>query len=218
MKLSTTQLSIRYGKSAPVIEDLTHDFASSAVTALIGPSGSGKSTLLYTLALMLTPAGGHVLWNDSVTSTLTDSDRARLRSRYSGFVFQDAVLDLAQTALDNVLEASWIAGEVGDQPREHALALMERFGVAELASKRPGQVSGGQAQRIALCRALVRKPQVLFADEPTGNLDPVSADVVWNALRQAASEGATVIVATHDHARARSMDHVLDLGRRLEAV
>lgn len=214
MRLAADDLSIRYGASEPVIEGLDWEFPTRAVSALIGPSGSGKSTLLYTLALMLSPSGGRVLWGDDDASALHDADRSRMRAQHSGFVFQDAVLDLGQTALDNVMEAAWIAQRDNAETRAHALSLMERFGVEELADKRPGQVSGGQAQRLTLCRALVRQPAVLFADEPTGNLDPESAEVVWRALEDAAADGATVIVATHDQTRARQLDHVLDLGGR----
>lgn len=211
MQIDVTDLSIRYGTEPPVISDLSHDFAAGAVTAIIGASGSGKSTLLYALALMLSPADGSIRWNGESTDVLSDAARAQLRARHSGFVFQDALLDLAQTALDNVLEAAWLGRRFDAEVRGYALSLLERFGVAAHAHKRPGQLSGGQAQRIALCRALVRRPAVIFADEPTGNLDPGSAGVVWQALADAAADGATVIVATHDLDRAHALDHVLDL-------
>lgn len=216
MKVSVESLTIGYSGSA-VVEDLSHEFRDGIVTALIGPSGSGKSTLLYTLALMLTPMRGHILWGSTEADSLSDADRSLLRAQHSGFVFQDAVLDLAQTALENVLEAAWIGRMPKQEARNRAEDLLERFGVADQTHRRPGQVSGGQAQRISLCRALIRRPSVLFADEPTGNLDPDTAEVVWRALQESADEGTTVIVATHDQARAKTLGEVLDLGELARA-
>lgn len=216
MEVSVAGLTIGYDGS-PIVEGLSHEFQGSTVTALIGPSGSGKSTLLYTLALMLTPMRGHIVWGATRADALSDAERSLLRAQHSGFVFQDAVLDLAQTALENVLEAAWIGRMPKQEARDRAEALLERFGVADQTHRRPGQVSGGQAQRIALCRALIRRPAVLFADEPTGNLDPDTADVVWSALQESADEGTTVIVATHDQTRARMLGEVLDLGALAKA-
>lgn len=194
-----------------VIAPLDHAFAPGTLTAVTGPSGSGKSTLLSVLALLLTPSGGEVRWDGRPVAALPDRERSRLRAHHVGFVFQDALLDLSQTALENVLEAAWLAGMPADEGRRAASDLMERFGVAARASHRPGEISGGQAQRIALCRALVKRPRVLVADEPTGNLDTDSANLVWDALGAAASTGATVIVATHDRVRADAAPHHLRL-------
>jgi len=206
MRLTVEGLEHRYRAAEhPTIRPLSHTFDSGSLTAVTGPSGSGKSTLLYILALMLTPTAGRIVWDGLDVQQLPDADRSRLRAQHVGFVFQDAVLDLSQTALDNVLEAARIAGLDERPARGRAIELMERFGVAERAHHRPGQVSGGQAQRIALCRALVTDPDVVFADEPTGNLDAESAEIVWAALAEAAAEGATVIVATHDRSRAEAM-------------
>ena len=212
MRLTVEGLEHRYRAAEhPTIRPLDHTFDPGSLTAVTGPSGSGKSTLLYILALMLTPTAGRIAWDGLDVQQLPDADRSRLRAQHVGFVFQDAVLDLSQTALDNVLEAARIAGLDERPARASALELMERFGVAERAHHRPGQVSGGQAQRIALCRALVTDPAVVFADEPTGNLDAESAEVVWAALAGAAADGATVIVATHDRSRAETMPAQLRL-------
>ncbi|MGC4175791.1 ABC transporter ATP-binding protein [Demequina sp.] len=203
MLLTVTDLEHRYkGAPEPVFAGLEQSFEPGTLTAVTGPSGCGKSTLLYVLALMLAPSAGSVRWDGVDVHALADADRARLRAGHVGFVFQDAVLDLSRTAEDNVLEAAWFAGIDPDEARSSARELMERFGVGDRADHRPGEVSGGQAQRIALCRALVKAPSIVFADEPSGNLDAVSADVVWDALAEAAASGATVIVATHDDARA----------------
>jgi len=194
-----------------VISQFSHRFAPGTLTGVTGSSGSGKSTLLYVLALLLTPSGGTIRWDGVDVSSLRDAQRSRLRAMHVGFVFQDAVLDLSQTVEANVLEAAWLAGIPANEARSQARALMTRFGVAGRAHVLPGEVSGGQAQRIALCRALVKGPSIIFADEPTGNLDDESAGIVWSALAEAADEGATVIVATHDTERAHHLPHVLRL-------
>lgn len=212
MRIEVARLEHRYRThSEMVIKPLSHVFEPGTLTAVTGPSGSGKSTLMYILALMLTPSTGTILWDGDDVAGLTDSGRARLRAQHVGFVFQDAVLDLARTSLDNVLEAASLAGTPRHTAVERAGALMRKFGVAERATHRPGEISGGQAQRIALCRALVKNPSIVFADEPTGNLDETSADIVWTALDDAARGGATVIVATHDSVRAGSFPHHLQL-------
>lgn len=212
MQIALDGLSHRYGSDGePVIDRLSHVFEPGAVTAITGPSGSGKSTILYIAALLLTPTDGHVLWDDTDVGALSDGQRSWLRAQHLGFVFQDAVLDPAQSALDNVLEAAWLAGMPRADAQLRARTLMQRFGVADRATHLPGQLSGGQAQRFGLCRALLKSPAVVFADEPTGNLDTDSADTVWQAFRAAAEDGITVIVATHDRRRAESCDRHLEL-------
>jgi len=183
--------------AAPVIDNLTVDLPTGAVTALTGPSGSGKSTLLYLLALMIRPTRGEVEWDGRPASRLPDAARSRLRAAQVGFVFQDALLDPSRTVLANACDAGLFAGMPHTVAAARARELLERFGVENRADHRPGEISGGQAQRVALCRALLADPRVVFADEPTGNLDDDSAEVVWRALAEHAARGATVVLATH---------------------
>ncbi|MFC4613440.1 ABC transporter ATP-binding protein [Cellulomonas algicola] len=197
--------------AAPVFEAVDIDFRAGALTALTGSSGSGKSTLLYVLATLLTPTRGQVLWDGSPTSTLTDGGRAQWRAQRTGFVFQDAMLDPSRTVLDNVCESALFAGVPMKVAHRRAVELLERLGVAHRVNHRPGEISGGQAQRVALCRALVTDPQVIFGDEPTGNLDETSAAVVWDTLRERAMAGATVIIATHDLRLAATADEQVHL-------
>lgn len=200
-------LTVRYRRGTdPVIVGLAAEFVPGTVTAITGPSGSGKSTLLYVLALMLRPSEGGVRWAGVEVSRLPDGERARLRAAKAGFVFQDAMLDPARTVLDNVCEAGVFAGLTRTAAVARATALLHRFGVEHRADHRPGEISGGQAQRVGLCRALVTDPEVVFGDEPTGNLDVEAAAVVWDALTGHAASGATVIVATHDQALTRAAD------------
>lgn len=196
----------------PIVDDLTYTFEPGAVTAVTGPSGCGKSTMLYILALMLHPTSGVVRYDGEAVSRRTDAQRSRLRAESVGFVFQDAVLDPSRTVLDNIVEGGLYAGVARKSARGRALTLMSEFGVEHRADHRPGEVSGGQAQRVAICRALLKDPRLLLADEPTGNLDPASSRIVWDALTRAAAAGATVIVATHDPELAQQSDVVLRLG------
>ncbi|ACZ30617.1 ABC transporter related protein [Xylanimonas cellulosilytica DSM 15894] len=195
----------------PVIDDVTLDLPTGAVCALTGPSGSGKSTLLYLLALMLRPTGGEVVWDGRAASTLPDAARSRLRAAHVGFVFQDALLDPSRTVLANVCDAALFAGMPHATATGRARDLMTRFGVEHRGDHRPGEISGGQAQRVAICRALLTDPRVVFADEPTGNLDDNSAEIVWRALVDHAATGATVVVATHDKTLAARADHEVRL-------
>ena len=210
--LAVEDLRFAYTRAAEELFDgLTHAFTPGAVTALTGPSGRGKSTLLYVLGLMLTPTSGVVRLGDVDASTRPDRERSRLRATSVGFVFQDSELDPSRPILDSVVEPGLYAGLERQTLEDRARALLERFGLAHRADHRPGQVSGGQAQRVAVCRALVNAPVVVLADEPTGNLDPDNAGLVMDALADAAAEGRTVVVATHDPAVVARADEVVRL-------
>jgi putative ABC transport system ATP-binding protein len=198
VRLRADGLSFAFPGGPRLLDSWSADFAAGEVVAVTGPSGRGKSTLLYLLGLMLTPAAGRVELDGEDCSRLPDAHRARLRAHRFGFVFQDAALDASRTVLDNVTEAALYRGQPLEDARRRAHELLERFGVALRAGARPGQVSGGQAQRIALCRALLHDPAVVLADEPTGNLDPASSRAVVDALRDQARQGAAVVVVTHD--------------------
>lgn len=210
--LSVKDLRFAYAKGRmELFNGLTHQFTPGAVTALTGPSGRGKSTLLYVLGLMLTPSSGSVSIDDEVASTLPDQRRAQLRATRIGFVFQDAELDPSRIILDSVVEPGLYAGADREELRTLARALLNQFGLADRADHRPGQISGGQAQRVAICRALVNSPDIVLADEPTGNLDPDNSALVLDALAEAAEEGRTVVVATHDPTVVSRADKVLKL-------
>ncbi|MEN0128901.1 MAG: ATP-binding cassette domain-containing protein [Brevundimonas sp.] len=211
--LATDDLTFSYRAGAPpVVDRLSVEFPAGALTTITGPSGGGKSTLLYVVALLLKPSSGSVLWDGAPVESRSDAERARLRAARSGFVFQDAMLDPARTVVDNVCESALFAGMTSRDARERAQSLLDDLGVGHRADHRPGEISGGQAQRVALCRALVTDPDVIFGDEPTGNLDDESAAVVWRVLRDRASAGATVVVATHDRGLAATGDQQVRVG------
>ncbi|MDN5778819.1 MAG: ABC transporter ATP-binding protein [Humibacillus sp.] len=190
---------------------MSHTFAAGAVTALTGASGRGKSTLLYMLGLMLTPTAGAVILDGKDVGAASDADRSRIRARQLGFVFQDAALDPTRTVLDSVLEPSLYAGIPRAVAECHARARLEDLGLSARADHRPGEISGGQAQRVAICRALVNDPVVVLADEPTGNLDRGNAEIVLSALRGATGQGRTVVIATHDPFVIAHTDHEVAL-------
>lgn len=208
--IAVRDLAFGYEDQA-ILDGFSADFAPGTVTALVGKSGSGKSTLLYIVGLMVTPWSGTLSIGEAEMTTLHDAERARFRAQNMGFVFQDALFDAARSVLENVLEPD-LYRDTHHARADEALALLERFDVTVDPGRRPGQISGGQAQRVALCRAFLGSPAIVLADEPTGNLDSDTASVVWTALRERADQGATVIVATHDASRASDCDFVIRIG------
>lgn len=205
-------LMFRYGSSGDELFDgLDQVLEAGQVSVLTGPSGCGKSTLLYLIGLLLRPRSGRVLLGGVDAGGLSDVQRSRLRAEHIGFVFQDAALDATRSVVDNVVEGGLYAGMSRRDAETKAGDLLSRFGVELRGDHRPGEVSGGQAQRVGLCRALIKDPAVILADEPTGNLDAVSAEVVFGAFVDAAKKGATVVIASHDQSIAARADHVLAL-------
>lgn len=176
------------------------EIAPGEVLALLGPSGSGKSTLLHCLAGIVRPERGQVRYRGSRLDDRTDAARSRLRRNDFGFVFQFGSLVPELTALANVALPLQLIGTRRRAAERSALQWLERLGVAEVAGKRPGQMSGGQGQRVAVARALVHGPRVVFADEPTGALDSLNGELVMEEFTGAAREqGASVVLVTHDH-------------------
>lgn len=181
----------------PVIHGFSERFEAGSISAVVGPSGAGKSSLLYLLGLMLVPTSGEIIFDGVPSTVYSDRERSRLRSQRYGFVFQDAALDPRRTVIDNVLHPLAFRGESRNSWIDQAKQLLVELGVEIPLDRRPGEVSGGQTQRVALCRAVLTNPDVILADEPTGNLDPESTLIVINELTRRAREGATVIIVTH---------------------
>jgi ABC-type lipoprotein export system ATPase subunit len=157
------------------------------------------------------PWSGSIAWHGTRADSLPDGMRSALRATHAGFVFQDAMLDPSKSVLANVCEQGIFAGMSPSEAEARARVLLERFGVDHRVDHKPGEISGGQAQRVALCRALLVNPDVIFADEPTGNLDAAASETVFSALVERARAGACVIIATHDTDLARKADACLVL-------
>ncbi|MEJ8672784.1 ABC transporter ATP-binding protein [Streptomyces sp. MS1.AVA.1] len=169
------------------------------VVAVMGPSGSGKSTLLHCLAAILPPDSGSIAYNGREVTTMSDAQRSALRRSEFGFVFQFGQLVPELTCVENVALPLRLNGTSRKEAERAALGWMERLEVDELKGKRPGEVSGGQGQRVAVARALVTGPRVLFADEPTGALDSYNGERVMELLTDAArSTNAAVVLVTHE--------------------
>jgi ABC-type lipoprotein export system ATPase subunit len=185
------------GAAIPVLAGVDLKVAAGELLVILGASGSGKSTLLNVLGLLEEPDRGDVWFGDERVSALGRSARSRARGRMVGFVFQSFMLLPELTALENVLLAARYTGRRGPAIRQRALELLEGFGVLDRRDHYPPQLSGGEQQRVAFCRALLGDPPILLADEPTGNLDDGNARVILEALRYRARAGSAVVVVSH---------------------
>ncbi|MBW8701167.1 Lipoprotein-releasing system ATP-binding protein LolD [Streptomyces sp. MBT84] len=169
------------------------------IVAVMGPSGSGKSTLLHCLAGIVPSDSGSILYNGREMAGMSDAERSLLRRSEFGFVFQFGQLVPELTCVENVALPMRLSGTSRKEAERTALSWMERLEVDDLAGKRPGEISGGQGQRVAVARALVTNPRVLFADEPTGALDSLNGERVMELLTEAArSTNAAVVLVTHE--------------------
>ncbi|MCL4140367.1 UNVERIFIED_CONTAM: hypothetical protein GTU68_034464, partial [Idotea baltica] len=174
--------------------------------ALVGPSGSGKTTLLGLAAGLDSPTSGEVTLDGTTLSSLSQDSISALRARSCGFIFQNFQLIPTLTAFENVLVPAELLGK---EAREHALELLERVGLSQRGGHYPHQLSGGEQQRIALARAFINKPKLLFADEPTGNLDEENAEKVERLLFKLNTESDTaMLIATHNLALAERCERV----------
>ncbi len=193
----------------PAVRGVSLDIWRGEFVALMGPSGSGKTTLLHLVGLLDRPSSGQLVWNGREVAALSEGRLAELRGRHIGFVFQTFNLLPGLSARDNVEFPLIFQGMPARRRRKRAEEMLERLGLADRASHRPGQLSGGQQQRVALARALAVEPQMILADEPTGNLDSQSGQEVMGMLHMLASEGRSVLLVTHDPEAAEYAPQVL---------
>jgi lipoprotein-releasing system ATP-binding protein len=208
------------GKVLTVLRDLDIDVAAGEMLAIMGASGAGKSTLLHVLGGLDRAEQGTIVLNGTTLTGLPDADVVAFRNAHVGFVFQFHHLLPEFTALENVEMPMRIARKAPAECRARAMELLNRVGLAERLTHRPGMLSGGEQQRVAVARALVMQPAVLLADEPTGDLDEQTAESLHGLLQDMhRSYGLTSIIATHNPRLAAACDRVLRLeGGRLSSV
>ncbi|UXN69385.1 ABC transporter ATP-binding protein [Devosia neptuniae] len=195
-----------------VLEAANLTVKSGEMVALVAPSGAGKSTLLHLSGLLESPQGGEIEITGIKTSQLNDRGRTQLRRSTVGYVYQFHHLLPEFTALENVTMPQLIAGKSQAEADKRSMELLDLLGVGQRATHRPAELSGGEQQRIAIARAAANHPKVILADEPTGNLDPETSDLVFAALGSLIkTEGAAALIATHNHDLARKADRIVTL-------
>ncbi len=215
LSIAATQLQIGYsrGDSVAVFDEIS--VRESEVIAIVGASGAGKSTLLFTLGLMIEPLSGALSVLGQDVAQMTERGRSKCRASALGFLFQDASLDPRRSLLDNIVEGGIYSGTRRGELVSSAEELASRLDVQADLARPPGKISGGQAQRVAMARALVVRRRLVLADEPTGNLDRETADRVLGCLREEAdSTGTAVLIATHDEHVVEWCDRVIAVGSR----
>jgi ABC-type lipoprotein export system ATPase subunit len=185
------------GETVPVLAEVDLHVETGEFVAITGASGSGKSTLLNVLGLLEPADSGDVWYGEDRVTAWPRRAQGAARGRRVGFVFQSFLLLPSLTALDNVLLAARYVGGVDEKQRRRARALLETIGLAARAGHYPAQLSGGEQQRVAFCRAVLNDPPLVLADEPTGNLDDANGAVILAALRARTREGGAVVVVTH---------------------
>lgn len=195
-----------------ILNGISVSLVESEIVAIVGPSGSGKSTLLHLLGLMEKPTGGNIYFYDNDVTSLDDDERAVIRNKTIGFLFQFHYLLPEFTLFENVLLPTMINREKKRNARERVFHLLDALGIRKRSHHLPGELSGGEQQRAALARALINHPRIILADEPTGNLDKECGieiqELLWSQCRNA---GTTMILVTHNESLAAQADRVLKI-------
>ena len=211
--LIAKELKKYYGKESSMVkavDGISLEIEEGDFTAVIGTSGSGKTTLLHCMAGLDKPTSGEVILKDKNIYDLNDDELSKIRRREFGFVFQSFNLIPVLNIYDNIVLPVQLDGKKED--KEYILRLVEKVGLSDQLKKFPNELSGGQQQRVAICRALANKPSIIFADEPTGNLDSKTTEEVMSLLRNTVSElNQTLVMITHDENIAKQADRIITI-------
>lgn len=204
--------NFRLGKQLiKVLKEISFEIDKNEYVALMGPSGSGKSTLMNILGCLDTPTAGNYWLNDQMVSELTEDELAEIRNKEIGFVFQTFNLLPRSTALDNVALPLIYAGFSKDEREERAREVLEQVGLADRIKHKPNELSGGQRQRVAVARAIVNRPSIILADEPTGNLDSKTSNEIMGLFNDIHQNGNTIILVTHEEEIAQHAHRIIRL-------
>lgn len=203
-----------YGANTEVLKDFSYRFDSGKFYAIMGRSGAGKSTLLNIIGTVDVPTTGEVLIEGRNVAKLVEDTKAKIRMKLIGFVFQGFYLNPYLNALENVMVPMRINSDIEAKDRKNrAMELLKKFGADQLEDSKPAQMSGGEQQRVCIARALANNPQIILADEPTGNLDEENEQIVFEHLKDLAEQGHTVIVVSHNEKVKEYADEVLIVER-----
>lgn len=212
--IKTTRLVKSFGTDElkiTVLKDIDLDIQDGEFIAIVGPSGAGKSTLLYQLSLLDEPTSGEIYFDGLPTTGLNQAEKTALRLHKMGFVFQDYALLPELTALENVALPILMQGLPKKIALTKAAAALRRIGLQDKEINLPSQLSGGQQQRVSIARAIAHNPHVLFADEPTANLDSANGQIVIEAFQELNQSGQTIVMVTHEEEYARHTHRVISL-------
>ena len=196
--IQVREIEKKFGESN-ILNGISMEVNKGDFIAIMGPSGSGKSTLLYSISGMDEITGGSVWFDGENLSAMGEEERAQMRLKKMGFVFQNAQMLKTLTIFDNIILPGLVAGEEeADIIRKRAVDLMEQMGISQIADRDIRKVSGGQLQRASICRAMINNPEVLFMDEPTGALNSEATEQVLEILKKLNEQGVTIVMVTHD--------------------
>ena len=193
------------------LKDISFSANKGEFISIMGPSGSGKTTLMNIIGCLDTPSSGEYLLNNKSVAELKDDELAKIRNKEIGFVFQSFHLLARNSALNNVMLPLKYAGKNKNEAIDLSLSVLDRVGLKDRVDHTPAELSGGQQQRVAIARALVNNPSILFADEPTGNLDSKTGDEVMKLFKELNAEGQTIILITHEDDIAQQSKRIINI-------